>query len=222
MKYPLSPGAKTYARELLAAYKVADIEQTFLVVVTAIEGTFETMYSIGIKNHADPVRPTLGVIRELCRYGLLHLEVSDGASESGVDGIYEITVLQELENAVNSDFDVSEFFLALNSVGTIVQGNLTIQPGAMFQSNAKGSNMLIQGTGNVVADRIENLIPVDIVDKSPNLQASLHDLRETSDRATIRLRMGRVVTELGRCIELNNFDGAVAALDIIAEALRHL
>ncbi len=154
--------------------------------------------------------PLAGVLFELSRYGLI--DINCQYTSEGRMARIEILLLQELRNAVESDFEVSDYFLTMNAVGTIVQGNLTIHPGGYLQSVASN-------TGNVTlniqqfADNLVEVLGRPFLEDHAALRESIEELRY-SDESNKKSRIGKVIGELGHCLE----HGANAATVITAIA----
>jgi hypothetical protein len=110
----------------------------------------------------------------------------------------EILLLQELRNAIMSDFEVSEYFLTLNAVGTIVQGDLTIHPWASWHSAAVNIGNIEQNVEQL-ADELIQQLGQDILQANAELVLAIEELRNTKP-SNRRENLGKVIQELGRSL----------------------
>ncbi len=213
VKYPLTPEAKLAARTLLESWDSGEIQQAFyLIDQTAGSGAerIDLRAGLGAKSSFKP--PSLGVIRELGEYRLISLTRVAGSQAER----FEVALLQELRNAVASDFDVSDFFLTISAVGTIIYGDLVMDSGATFQSAAAGVGD-VNVTAQQLPDAIVRLLGEDAL--RPEIAAAITDLK-TADEPTRLEKMGKVIEELGRGLgHLSNTGGALAAIALITKIL---
>jgi hypothetical protein len=187
MKYPLTPEAKGLAKELVDAWTTKQLAQLFYLYDMTSMGnnTVDVRITLGRLDHKLDLHPDLAIIRELAIYGLIDVaKVRDDRTER-----IEVTLLQELRNAVATDFDVSEFFLTLNAVGTIVHGDLTVQTGANYQSGA--SNL-----GDVQVTQLGT----SFLESQADLKNAIDALR-IANEADKQSKLGRVVSELGNSLQ---------------------
>lgn len=209
VKYPLTTEAKEAAKILVEAWSTGKLEQR--VNTKSRVGVDSSMLFRG--TDVDIALPTL---MELGKYGLVELNRQYDVQGRAI--FLECLLLQELRNAVQNDFEVSDYFLTLNAVGTIVYGNLEVKEGAMFQSAAANQGNIIQNTGQL-ASELEALLGGDVLAENEPLQSAIQDLR-TADESSRRRKMGKVIQELGRCLEhLANTGGVLAALALLVKAL---
>jgi hypothetical protein len=155
---------------------------------------------------------SLAPMIELSKFNLITFEEELLPTASGhISRRWRGILLQELWNAIESDFEVSDYFLTMNAVGTIVQGNLTIQPGAVFQSAAS-----IQGDIQItaLADEIAQQLGQEFLadQRNRDVAESIDNLRNATD-ATRAEKLGKVIQELGRSL------GHTANFAVIAQAL---
>ncbi len=82
--------------------------------------------------------------------------------------------MQALRNAVENDFEVSDYFLAMNAVGTIVQGNLTLHPGAVMQSAASNTGSITQ-TNEQIADALTAALGEQFLQSQERVRQAVDD-----------------------------------------------
>lgn len=214
LKYPLTSEAKESAEQLVTAWTSGNVDQTFyLIDVTSGNAKrIEMRPGLGADDSFSP--PALGVLHELAEYRLIRLApIRTDRTER-----LEVTLLQELRNAVEHDFDVSDFFLTTSAVGTIVYGNLEVREGAVFQSAAAGIGNVYQNIEQL-ADELSRILGDEVLQNEPNLKAAIVELR-SADELTRLQKMGNVVQELGRGLgHVGNTGAAILALEIIARFL---
>ena len=219
MKCPLTPEAKQLAKQLVNAWSNGDINQLFYLIDTSAghDKTLTVDFGRGLLRDDLKMELELGQFRELGTYGLIQLTtVRNNQMER-----FEVVLLQELRNAVENDFEVSEYFLTMNAVGTIVQGNLTMSPGSTFQSAASNTGDIAQNLEQV-ADDLYKIFGEDFLQEQTELRQSIDDLRDTTD-ANNQSKLGKVVSELGRCLNHGANAATVGnALITLAPFVQHL
>ena len=137
--------------------------------------------------------PHAGVLIELKKYGLIDIQFvhnSDGVTKQVV-----ITLLQELRDAVASDFEVSDYFLTLNAVGNIIVNSVT----GPVQGVGQNTGVLHQ-TVEQLADYIGTTLGREFLETQEALRISIEELRGAS-AADQPSKLGKVVSELGRCLQ---------------------
>jgi hypothetical protein len=184
MKYPLTETTKEAARYIVNAWVAENVEQG--LTITFSLGDDEVHIS-GVFGASDAfVSPPFAVWRELAKFGLVDIVYTAEA--------WDVLLLQELRNAVDSDFDVSEYFLTLNAVGNIII-NSTVQ-------NAQGTGVNygeVNQTIEQLADDIEARLPPEWLQTQVDLKNAIDALREGSgDKQS---KVGKVISELGRSME---------------------
>lgn len=216
VKYPLTPDGQSLAEELVRAWDSGELSQMFVIQETlAGKGIIEYVVSAVESNEyrqLDYPAPHRNLISELAHYGMLSMETT-GERE------WEYLLLQELRNAVASDFEVSDYFLTFNAVGTIVSGDLVVHPGGNFQSGASTAGD-VNLTNDQVIEKVESILGTEFLENQPALAEAISSLQQV-DRSNSQSRMGRVISELGRCLEHTaNFAGVIAAIQFISGVLR--
>src|SRR5687767_12542966 len=106
VKYPLTEGAKQAAKTLVEIWDKNPQEQLWSYMGMRAGGSIsrERINSL----HSDQSIPMgIQTLRELSTFGLIRIDAN------------EILLLQELRNAVENDFAVSDYFLTFNAVGNI-------------------------------------------------------------------------------------------------------
>lgn len=205
IKYPLTEEAKIGASNLVTAWKADQIEQLMLITIRPGDDREEWSYWSG----GTFSLPSKASLYELAAYNLIQIT----EERENV----QILLLQELRNAVENDFEVSDYFLTVNAVGTIVYGNLEVREGAIFQSGAAGHGNVAQNASQL-ADELENLLG-DLLNEQAELQKAVQELRKT-DRETRVQKAGKVIEELGRC--LSHSANASAVTLAIMQAARFI
>lgn len=103
--------------------------------------------------------------------------------------------MQELRNAVATDFEVSDYFLTMNAVGNIIINSTT--------GNVQGVGL---NTGTVhqsveqIADNIAEILGQEILTANDDLSAAIDELR-TATTANQQSATGKVISQLGRSLE---------------------
>lgn len=221
VKYPLTQEAKEAARYLVEAWAKGEVAQrfTFFFVLSGdarlsagnLSGTF--------------LPPSLNILLELAKFQLIYVDATlyGGASaDFGGKGIvseritsWHVLLMQELRNAVEQDFQVSDYFLTFNAVGTIIQGDATIS--APFQSvGLSHGNVSQQITSSELADKLLAMIASDVLQSNPDLTAAIQELR-TSLENERQSKLGKVISQLGRSLEhVNNAKGIIEAIAFLS------
>ncbi len=223
MKYPLTEGAKEGAKSLISLWDRQLIEQYILVDLKWFRGK-TTLGYLHIDDY-DPEQeyfeklseeqihedwiwelPPAGVLYELAQYGLISVSREKDGNGKQATGIL---LLQELRNAVENNFEVSDYFLTMNAVGTIVQGNLTIHPGGIMQSAASNTGNIEQNIEQLADDLIAEL-GMQFVQSNAELRQAIEGLR-TATEGNKQSKLGKVISELGRCLGHTANATAIAA-----------
>lgn len=175
MKYPLTETARTAAKDMLDKWDRHELEQ-FMEITT--KGQNVTLAGLSQKRILQQAGyPLAGILMEMAKYGLIDVKMifdSEGHTKN-----IQILLLQELRNAVENDFDVSEYFLTMNAVGTVVQGDLAIHPDSMLQSIGINIGTASQ-TLQQVTDEVSKILGDAILQTHTELKAAIDDLRKAT------------------------------------------
>jgi hypothetical protein len=198
VKYPLTPEAKEAAKMLVEAWDNKKIAQRLTIYLTIRNEEIQPTDNIDGAGR-DFKRPTLATWWELSKYGLIERQVNfqETRHQKRLVG-WEILLLEELRNAVENDFDVSDFFLTTSAVGTVVYGNLEVREGAIMQSQANiyGDNTQ---NANQLADELLELLGSDLLQSEPDLENAIVALKSV-DESSRAEKCGKVIQELGHCM----------------------
>lgn len=210
MKYPLTDGAKAAARFLTEQWRQNRIEQA--IVVDTFRLGDRPQINFGASEPVDC--PSIAVLWELARFGLTDIQplpINSGQR-------WRILLLQELLNAVDSDFEVSDYFLTMNAVGMIVHGDVNVEAGAMLQSAATNFGNITQT--NELADRLTTTFSEQFLQEHADLTAAIDALRQ-SNKADRQSKVGKVISELGRCLgHTSNTASVITAILGLAQFLQ--
>lgn len=209
VKYPLTEEAKGAARHLVEAWSTGEIKQ--LTMLDERDGSVEVTQGF----------PEFRTLLELSEYHLISIRRESftrwRASRDQVSWV--VLLLQELRNAVENDFAVSDFFLTTAAVGTIITGNATIT-GGTIQGAASISGNIYQ-SAEQVSDALVETLGASLLEQNEALQTAVKQLRTASGPQEVKSKAGHVIEELGRCIvHVANTGAAIAALQLIAQFLR--
>lgn len=206
MKYPLTEQARATARALVAAWNAGEIEQRHLLNVSErMENNRRRGY---ISIHGEDLLPS--TLRELSLFGLLVIENQQGAS-------YNVLLLQELRNAVATDFDVSDYFLTLNAVGNIIV-NSTTGPVQGIGINTG----TVHQTVDQLADYMSAILGQEFLATNTELKTAIDELR-TAVAAGEQSALGKVISQLGNGLQHGaNAAAVVTALYAAAPFIQRL
>ena len=161
--------------------------------------------------------PSFGTLNELAHFGLLTTDRLGTTDQQRS----EITLLQELRNALQNDFDFSDYFLTTSAVGTIVYGDLTLDKDALFQSAAAGVGDVNLST-EAIPDKLIKILGDETLRQHVEIATAIEGLRN-ADQPTRLEKIGKVIQELGRDLgHLSNTAGAIAAITLLARVLSSL
>lgn len=198
MKYPLTETAKVAAREIVAAWDAGHLGQKITLAIMRGDDQERVMIVNSPTHTSDFRSPLVATWWELSKFNLVAI------SE---DGSWEILLLQELRNAVATDFEVSEYFLTLNAVGNIIVNSVT----GPVQGVGQNTGVLHQ-TVEQLADYIGATLGREFLETQEELRISVEELR-VAGAADQQSKLGKVISELGRCLEHGaNAVAVVAAL----------
>ncbi|MBI5930368.1 MAG: hypothetical protein HY862_13745 [Chloroflexi bacterium] len=184
MRYPLTEEAKTMARALASEWEEGKIEQRTLLIgqTRLIEHRQRTLLRIGNNEYLP------SSLTELARFELLVIERHRGSS-------YNILLQQELRNAVENDFEVSDYFLKMTNVGNII-ANSTTGP---VQGVGYNTGIVYQNVEEL-ADSMTASLGQAFLETQVELKNAIAELR-TASEANQQSKLGKVISELGRCLQ---------------------
>ncbi len=200
MKYPLTEEAKTTARALVSAWGAGEIEQRTLLHAPERMANNRRRNFLHIGSKEDYLPSSL---TELSLFGLLIIE-------NRSSGSYNVLLLQELSNAVENDFEVSDYFLTMNAVGNIIV-NSTTGPVQGVGYNAGVVHQNIEQ----LADYMTASLGQAFLEAQVDLKTAIDELR-TAIAADQQSKLGKVISELGRCLQHGANTAAVSAALIAA------
>lgn len=205
MKYPLTEAAKNIATALNTAWNAGEIEQSHL-------------FSVSMKHENGRNRSIVTIsgrdfypysLRELSLFGLITIEKQSSA--------YTVFLLQELRNAVENDFEVSDFFLTMNAVGNIIVNSTT----GPVQGVGYSTGIVHQNVEQL-ADYMTATLGEDFLATQKVLAKAISELR-TAFEADQQSKLGKVISELGRCLQHGaNVAAVVVALNAAAPFLQRI
>lgn len=191
MKYPLTEQAKNVARALVAAWDLDRLPQLIpMFEIRNDGGSWHTGFKRAIEVDFEP--PQLAIWLELARYGLIQYIPEHSTDEPK----FEILLLQELRNAVATDFDVSDYFLTLNAVGNIIVNSTT----GPVQGVGVNTGTIHQ-TVEQLADYMSATLGQDFLAANVELKAAIDELR-TATTADQQSALGKVISQLGNSLHL--------------------
>lgn len=194
MKYPLTEDAKRAAEYLASTWNSGEIKQKLLVGQMSYIGGKETTVFEGAQPEFQ--LPDLASLLELAEFNLIRILRFSGKSQEN----WEILLMQELRNAVESDFEVSEYFLTMNAVGSIILGGLNIQPGGLYMSGASNVAEVHQSQSvETVADTLAQTLGRDLLQSQKALRTAIDELRDATATEK-QSKIGNVITQLGNSL----------------------
>ncbi len=223
VKYPLTNATKNAAQYLFRCWDSNKIEQGFTLMETGESGEKRRnerrlSNGYGVLND-DFESPSLENLKELALFRLLDLDVTYAGNPQRPTPNWHILLLQELRNAVENDFQVSDYFLTFNAVGTIILGNPTIS--APFQSGASiYGNVSQEISSSELAQQLTEILGNELIQSNAELSAAIYELTNSieSERQS---KLGKVVSELGRGLQHGANAYVVAqAIGFIGQVLR--
>ena len=158
--------------------------------------------------------PAIAVLKELATFDLLKLEETRSNT-------WNILFLQELRNAVENDFAVSDYYLTFNAVGTIITGDATIT--APFQSGASVYGNVDQkqdATPKELAEMMMTQLGTAFLESHKEVAEAIRQL-QAAPQKNFGQRLGSVVLELGRSLQHGaNTAAVLAAIAAVAPYFR--
>lgn len=213
MKYPLTEQAKVTARELVTAWNAELIPQLIpLFEIRNDGGSWHTRFKRTLEVSFEP--PHLAIWLELAQYGLIRYVPDQSEND---DGNFEILLLQELRNAVENDFEVSDYFLTMNAVGNIIVNSTT----GPVQGVGYSTGIVHQNVEQL-ADYMTASLGQAFLETQTQLKTAIDDLR-TAVEADQQSKLGKVISELGNCLQHGaNAAAVVVALNAAAPFLQRI
>jgi hypothetical protein len=206
MKYPLTNEAKETARYLVSQWQSGELKQEFTLNEDA--GTnLGTTFSSGRGISSSVEIPQPSTMRELALFNLVTIT---SLSQNG----YRFLLLQELRNAVNNDFEVSEYFITLNAVGNIIINSNT----GTVQGVGINTGTIYQNVQEL-ADSLAEKLGQEFLETHKELKDAILNLGEAKPE-NLGTRIGNVLSELANCLEHSaNVVTIIPALIILAQAI---
>lgn len=206
MEYPLTEEAKATARMLVAAWNLDQLPQLIpLFEIRNDGGSWHTGFKRSLEVDFKP--PHLAIWLELAEYGLIRYIPARGKNE---ETSFEILLLQELRNAVENDFEVSDYFLTMNAVGNIIVNSTT----GPVQGVGYNTGIVHQNVEQL-ADYMTASLGQAFLETQVDLKTAIDELR-TAVEADQQSKLGKVISELGRCLQHGANTAAVSAALIAA------
>lgn len=201
VKYKLTADCQEWAIKLVNAWENDSISQYFeLINVTAGDDkTIQIGGGLGILNDEFEL-PPINIILELSLFKLVEIvdiipeKIEFDNRHSPMLGIikrhqsqrWSVLLTQELKDAVENDFQVSDYFLTFNTVGTIIYGD------------AIDSNIASAAIGDVdqeisttsLADELLAILGTEFVQSQNSLIKSIDALKQSQGEKTQSLLVG--------------------------------
>ncbi|QPC83067.1 hypothetical protein G4Y79_01435 [Phototrophicus methaneseepsis] len=212
LKYPLTETAKATARELAKAWTAGQVPQLIpMFEIRNDGGVWDTGFKRKIEAELDA--PHTSILLELAEFNLVRVIPIENQSES----VFEVLLLQELKNAVENDFEVSDYFITMNAVGNIIVNSTT----GPVQGVGYNTGILHQNVEQL-ADFMNATLGDAFLQSQTELKNAIDALRE-SNEANQQSKLGKVVSELGNCLQHGaNTAAVVAALTAAAPFIQQL
>lgn len=222
VKYPLTPQAKEAAKSLVAAWDNNHIPQLF-TIERGIGRNGARGVSAEISEHYDI--PLIDVLLELAQFKLVTISAEtlqeDDSRFLNLNSpryirYWHVLLMQELRKAVASEFEVSDFFLTTQAVGTIIHAaeGSTVDIHAL-QSAASAFGDIEQTQINTPTELAEKLLQVlgnDTLDANPELAQAIRELAYVPEQNR-KFQFGKVIYQLGNGLQ------HVANTAVVIEAL---
>ena len=210
MKYPLSPEARTVAAQLVEAWDEDSAEQLWDYMAMRAGGRLSCETLVSLNSPGRTISVPRRILKELATYGLIRLDRSSN------DG-FEVLFLQELRNAVENEFEVSDYFITMNAVGNIIVNSTT----GPVQGVGYSTGIVHQGVEQL-ADYMSATLGEAFLQTQTDLKAAIDAMREATE-ADQQSKLGKVVSQLGNCLEHGaNTAAVVAALTAAAPFIQRI
>jgi hypothetical protein len=185
MKYALTDTAKEAARYLVKAWEAGDIEQQLTITVYRGDSEYRPNFVHGAT--PDFKSPSFATWRELARFDLVEVEV-------GYES-WDILLLQELRNAVANDFEIPDSAGQGQTLNVNVQGDIN---GSLIAALNIGEVNL--SSNQQIADQLTSALGKGFLQGQDEIRKAIEELRQSieSERQS---RVGKVISEFGRCLE---------------------
>jgi hypothetical protein len=207
MKYPLTETTKSAAHDIVSQWNAGNVEQELTITVFRGDDEVRPGFVYGANN--DFTSPSFAVWRELAKFDLVDIRRGDNS--------WEILLLQELRNAVENDFEVSDYFLTMNAVGNIIVNSTT----GPVQGVGYNTGIVHQNVEQL-ADYMTASLGQAFLETQTQLKAAIDDLR-TAVEADQQSKLGKVISELGNCLQHGaNAAAVVVALNAAAPFLQRI
>jgi hypothetical protein len=184
MKYPLTPTTKEAAKAIVQAWDAGEVQQRIIIIITRGDDEEHLLINFGASGNFNS--PNLSTWRELSKFGLVDIQFN---------GNLDILLLQELRNAVQTDFEVSDYFLTMNAVGNIIINSTTGTVQGVGYNTGQVSQTLSE-----VADDLTKQLGESFLESQTDLRNAIDALREANE-ANQQSKLGKVISELGRCLD---------------------
>lgn len=189
LKYPLTENAKDAAKMLVNGWQTGQINQHFHLI-KEIRGanTNEVQIQGGLGVTEGFQLPKLQNFLELSYFNL----VSVTRPTHG----WDVLLMQELINAVESDFAVSDYFLTTQAVGTIISsaGSITITGTVAGAASIYGN---VSQTVNELAQHLRQELGDELLKHEPELKLAIEELEVAVKQESRLSAAGKVILELG-------------------------
>jgi hypothetical protein len=211
LKYPLTELARVSAVNLVDAWRSGKVQQNFTVTDVTNIGSTHREIAVTIGSTRDFISPRIENLIELSRFNLITMNVS----LSSTGRTWEILLMQELINAVENDFAVSDYFLTTQAVGTIISsaGSITITGTVAGAASIYGN---VSQTVNELAQHLRQELGDELLKHEPDLKLAIEELEVAVKQESRLSAAGKVILELGRVLQhTSNTLGAINAIGLL-------
>jgi hypothetical protein len=209
VKYPLTPEAKDAARRIVDAWNTGVLPQTMLFGhYHQGKVSIPTFFDMGGNQINYDDAPERGVFFELAQFNMVIIRTFREGNT------LEVILLQELRNAVATDFTVSEYFLTLNAAGVLnLGGTVHVVDGANHRL-APPTNGDRPITPAEIAEQLRTILGP----QTEGLEDALWALETSDNPRSVALDL---TAALGMLMEGDDDPSATRALTLLARSLRH-
>ena len=204
-KYSLTDEAKEAAKYLVENWNAGHIEQEFIALTTILgKGRHEPVVA---GSHPNFTCPPFGTLQELSQFDLVKITQKERS--------WAILLLQELRNAVESDFEIPDSSGTTTAVGNLFVNSTTTGPVQGVGINTGEVYQNIEQLANDLSAKLGE----EFLQAETQLREAIDALR-TSTEANRQPRFGRVVQELGDCLAHSaNTVALIQGLGILARVV---